>query len=137
MIFSSKVSWFRDKMASSAKSSHERRKFKRALQVEELESRRLLVGDLASIINISPDVSPNVGNSYAGRNQGMALVGNRLYFVANDAVKGNEVRWLDTTIANPTESDVHVIDLNPNSGNSVPLQSTSPEKFSNRFFLVD
>lgn len=61
------------------------------------------------------DIEPNEGNSRAGRFGGFAFVDDRLFFTANDSTYGIELRWLDTTVAEPT---FHTIDVNPNGGST-------------------
>jgi len=53
------------------------------------------------------DINPSYGSSYAGQ-YGFAVEGSRLFFVAQDAASGQELRWIDTSTAAPTINTLEI-----------------------------
>ena len=61
------------------------------------------------------DIELGSGGSRAGRYGGFAIVGDKLFFTADDSEHGHELRWIDTTEETPT---LHTLDIQEGSGDS-------------------
>ncbi|MCL4207257.1 MAG: PD40 domain-containing protein, partial [Pirellulaceae bacterium] len=61
------------------------------------------------------DIHSGSGSSSAGAYGGFTLVDTKLYFTAYDPTNGQELRWIDTTVASPT---VNSLDINSGSDSS-------------------
>ena len=56
------------------------------------------------------------GGSFAGEEGGFAIVGDKLFFNANDNDHGKELRWIDTSVESPV---IHTVDIKVGSESSL------------------